>query len=142
MLAFDEADKLFEEGNLLRDIDYIFQNYTWPSRVQYLALSATFTEQLKEKWTDLMQEYVYVHDSEAVSDDKVENKQLEGVKQYSILIPNSMKNIYAKIEMADQIIKKCPFTQCMMFCSNRKRTEEAVRIISQKWFQKIVTCRF
>ena len=132
-MCFDEADQLFEDGNLKDQIDTIIRKSRIPSRCQYLGLSATFTESLKERLMILMNEYIYLNtddfDQNGNENTKVSN-ELEGVLQYAITLASCAKprqTLQQKIEVAAQIIKFCPYTQCMMFCSNRRRAETAIK---------------
>merc|ERR1712127_264350 len=129
LMCFDEADQLFEDGNLKDQIDTIIRKSRIPSRCQFLGLSATFTESLKERLMILMNEYIYLNtddfDQNGNKNAEVSNG-LEGVLQYAITLPSCQKprqTLPQKIEVASQIIKICPYTQCMMFCSNRRRAE-------------------
>ena len=86
LLAFDEADQLFEDGDLKNQIETILRKSRIPSRCQYLGLSATFTEDLKERLIILMNEYIYLN-AETGNED-LSKTGLEGVLQYCITLPS------------------------------------------------------
>jgi len=139
LFAFDEADKLYEDGQLKDQVDEITTKFPLPSRCQFLGLSATYTESLKERLMVTMNEYIYLNADADASKTDIPDTKLEGVLQYCVVLPavtNPRATLQAKIRVASQIIKLCPYTQCMMFCSNRRRTDEAAKLFREEHRKK------
>jgi ATP-dependent RNA helicase DDX20 len=153
LLIFDEADKLFEEV-FRPQIAAIYS--ALPERKQFLAFSATYTNELLQEIASLMRDPQYV----LLSSD---SPSLQGVTQFYVTLfsetpptqqpvpigekPSTIttttttikgiaavKSFDSKVQQVEQILNKLEFHQCLIFCNDRARGQQlADKLTSQGW---------
>lgn len=123
----DEADTMIEDLNMRKDIQEIF--YKTPQDKQFMAFSATFSEQSRSALKRFISETKHIYEITI----KPEQLFLDKLKQYYMKVPECNKFHYLL-----QIIRTCKLNQCIIFVRNsnkadvlvdelKKRDEQSVR---------------
>ncbi|XP_055621569.1 probable ATP-dependent RNA helicase DDX20 [Toxorhynchites rutilus septentrionalis] len=117
ILVLDEADSLIS-GNLKSDVEQIVK--TLPNKRQTIVCSATY---YNNKDRELLR---YLNDKFLGVTPKKEVPVLHGICQFVRELPemkDNVKEMMAKIAELNQILKKLPFSQCLLFANTQTKAE-------------------
>lgn len=145
------------ESNMKKQVNFILEKFNLPSRCQLVGLSATFDASLKSSLEGIIDEYLYIKSDEsndfeisgAAGDQNFSNSglqnlsptksdlkisKLQGVLQYCINLPEKLpqSGLDLKIQTAHRICQICPYTQAIIFCSNRNRVETCLKYFERE----------
>lgn len=117
-IVLDEADKLFEGGQMSKDINAILKYFN-TSLIQMIAVTATVTAHLETIMKKIMKNPIGITP-------KHEIPVLLGIKQFALELPEEADNIKAtrnKIEELQKIFTRIPFKQCLLFTNSQAKTD-------------------
>jgi ATP-dependent RNA helicase DDX20 len=132
-LVLDEADKLFEGGQMEQDMKKIvnFMN----SRIQYIATTATVSSHLETFAKQQMKNPIGVTP-------KHEIPVLLGIKQFVNVLTRCDDNIECmniKINELVKIFNRITFKQCLLFTSSQSKTESYGNYLrKQGWKNEVI----
>lgn len=117
-IVFDEADKLFEQGHLGKDVQSIFKMLNHKN-LQIIAATATVTTQFENQIKKHMKNPLGISP-------KHEAPILLGIKQFALELPEENDNIQLmrhKLVELEKIFTKITFKQCLLFTDSQYKTE-------------------
>ncbi|KAL7024378.1 hypothetical protein ACKWTF_013014 [Chironomus riparius] len=117
-IVFDEADKLFEQGHLGKDVQTIFKMLNHKN-LQIIAATATVTKQFENQIKKHMKNPLGISP-------KQEAPILLGIKQFALELPEENDNIKLmrhKLVELEKIFTKITFKQCLLFTDSQYKTE-------------------
>lgn len=117
-IVFDEADKLFEQGHLGKDVQSIFKMLNHKN-LQIIAATATVTTQFENQIKKHMKNPLGISP-------KQEAPILLGIKQFALELPEENDNIQLmrhKLVELEKIFTKITFKQCLLFTDSQYKTE-------------------
>ncbi|XP_070601716.1 probable ATP-dependent RNA helicase DDX20 [Erythrolamprus reginae] len=128
LFILDEADKLLEEGSFQEQINWIYSSL--PANKQMLAVSATYPESLANTLAKYMREPTFVKLNST-------DPSLLGLKQYYKVVnsyPLPHKTFEEKAEHLQELFRKIPFNQALVFSNLHSRAQHLADILSSKGF--------
>ncbi|XP_013922832.1 PREDICTED: probable ATP-dependent RNA helicase DDX20 [Thamnophis sirtalis] len=128
LFILDEADKLLEEGSFQEQVNWIYSSL--PANKQMLAVSATYPESLANTLTKYMREPTFVKLNST-------DPSLLGLKQYYKVVnsyPLPHKTFEEKAEHLQELFRKIPFNQALVFSNLHSRAQHLADILSSKGF--------
>jgi len=117
-IVFDEADKLFEQGHLGKDVQSIFKMLS-RENLQIIAATATVTTQFENQIKKHMKNPLGISP-------KQEAPILLGIKQFALELPEENDNILLmrhKLVELEKIFTRITFKQCLLFTDSQYKTE-------------------
>lgn len=117
-VVLDEADKLFEGGQMSKDVTAILKYFS-SERIQMIAVTATVTSHLETVMKKYMKNPIGITP-------KHEIPVLLGIKQFTLELQEESDNIKAmrnKIEELQKIFTRIPFKQCLLFTNSQAKTD-------------------
>ncbi|KAG8132008.1 hypothetical protein E2320_009899 [Naja naja] len=128
LFILDEADKLLEEGSFQEQVNWIYSSL--PANKQMLAVSATYPESLANTLAKYMREPTFVKLNST-------DPSLLGLKQYYKVVnsyPLPHKTFEEKAEHLQELFRKIPFNQALVFSNLHSRAQHLADILSSKGF--------
>ncbi|KAL7985367.1 hypothetical protein Chor_003937 [Crotalus horridus] len=128
LFILDEADKLLEEGSFQEQVNWIYSSL--PANKQMLAVSATYPESLANTLAKYMREPTFVKLNPT-------DPSLIGLKQYYKVVnsyPLPHKIFEEKAEHLQELFRKIPFNQALVFSNLHSRAQHLADILSSKGF--------
>jgi len=133
-LVLDEADKLFESGQMNQDVTAILASAK--SKIQYIATTATVTDRLETIMKKVMKNPIGITP-------KNEIPVLLGIKQFVKSLPLEKDNIQLmnlKVDELHKILTRISFKQCLLFTNSQIKTESYCNYLNKRgWKSEIIS---
>ncbi|XP_058460933.1 probable ATP-dependent RNA helicase ddx10 [Malaya genurostris] len=133
MLVLDEADSLIT-GTLQSDVDNIIKSL--PQKRQTIVCSATFYNDRDRKLLK------YLNEKFIGVTPKKEIPVLHGIRQFVREMPetkDNIKEVMAKIAELNQILKKVPYNQCLVFTNTQTKADTYRSYLSRAgWVAEVI----